>query len=114
MLAAYDSEIVIREFESLPYGGVYHGLKGAMQHAAGYARTWGEFQTPDEQLTDAAFLDAGDYVVVLWRQKAHSAGSEKKLELPVVSVYKMRGGKIVEAQMFQDTSAISHFLSGRT
>jgi ketosteroid isomerase-like protein len=88
VLAAYDSEIVIRESESLPYSGVYRGLKGAMQHTRDYALTWGEFQTPNEQLTDAAFLDAGDYVVVLWRQRALSVGSEKRLDLFVEDVDK--------------------------
>jgi hypothetical protein len=76
----YDSEIVIREPESLPYGGVYQGHEGAKQHAGGYALTWGDFQT--EQKTDAVFLDAGDHVIVLWRQSGLDTRSGKKARSP--------------------------------
>ena len=113
VLAAYDPDVAIHEPESLPYGGVYHGLKGAKQHAAGYALTWGDFQTSGEQVTDAVFLDAGDHVVVLWRQRGLSASSGKKLDLPAVSVYEMLAGKIIESRMYQDTSAILQFLGGK-
>ncbi len=62
---------------------------------------------------DAVFLDAGDYVVALWRLKGLIPSSGRKLDLPAVSVYKMRGGKIVESQMFhEDTFAILQFLEG--
>jgi hypothetical protein len=113
-LAAYDPEIVIREAESLPYGGVYHGLEGAKQHAESAAQTWDNLQTSAERALDAVFLDAGDYVVALWRQRGLVASSGRKLDLPAVSVYKMRGGKIVESQMFHaDTFAILQFLEGK-
>lgn len=112
VLAAYDPEVVIREAESLPYGGVYRGLEGAKQHAGGYAQTWGNLQTSAEKATNAVFLDAGDYLVVLWRQRGLAASSGRKLDLPAVSVYKMRGGKIIESQMFHaDTSALLQFLA---
>jgi uncharacterized protein len=114
VLAAYDSEIVIREPESLPYGGVYQGHEGAKQHAGGYALTWGDFQTSAEQKTDAVFLDAGDHVIVLWRQRGLDTRSGKRLDLPAASVYRMRGGKIVESQMYQDTSTILQFLGPKT
>lgn len=39
VLAAYDPEIVIRDAELLPYGGIYHGLEGAKQHIEGAAQT---------------------------------------------------------------------------
>lgn len=110
VLAAYDPEIVIREAESLPYGGVYHGLEGAQQHARGYAQTWSNFQSSADKATDPVFLDAGEHTVVLWRQRG-SAGDGRKLDLPAVSVYQLRDGKIVESQMFHaDTNAILNFL----
>lgn len=109
VLAAYDSEITIREAESLSYGGVYHGFDGAQKHAAGYVQAWGNFQTADEQKMDAEFLDAGDCVIVLWRQRA--ANGERKFDSSAASVYKVRNGKIVESEMFQDTAAVLHFLA---
>jgi hypothetical protein len=115
VLAAYDPEIVIRDAASLPYGGIYHGLEGAKQHIEGAAQTWNSLKSADERKMDAVFLDAGEYVVVLWRLKGLEASSGKKLDLPTVSVYKMRDSKIVESQMFySDTAAIVQFLEGKT
>ncbi|MBA4185239.1 MAG: nuclear transport factor 2 family protein [Acidobacteria bacterium] len=108
VLAAYDSEITIREADSLPYGGVYHGFDGGQKHAAGYVRAWGNFQTANEQKMDAEFLDAGNMVVVLWRQRA--TNGERKFDSSAASVYKLRNGKIVESEMFQDTAAVLQFL----
>jgi uncharacterized protein len=113
VLADYDPDIVIREAASLPYGGVYHGLEGALRHATGYARTWAALQTSADLATDPVFLDAGEYAVVLWRQRG-SASNGRKLDLPAVSIYKMRDGKIIESQMFHaDTKAILQFLAGK-
>lgn len=108
VIASYDENIVIREASSLPYGGVYHRNEGAQDHAARYFQTWGNFQTPAEQKLDAEFLDAGDTVVVLWRQRA--ANGERKLDSSAASVYRLRNGKIIRSEMFQDTSAVLDFL----
>jgi ketosteroid isomerase-like protein len=114
VLAAYDPEIVIRDAESLPYGGVYHGLAGAKQHAEGAAQTWNHLQSAAERKMDAVFLDSGDYVIVLWRLRGLATSSGSRLDLPVVNVYKLRGGKIVESQMFySDTVSILQFLEGK-
>jgi uncharacterized protein len=112
VLAVYDPDVVIREPASLLYGGVYHGLEGALRHANGYAQAWAAVQAPADLATDPVFLDAGEYAVVLWRQRG-SASDGRKLDLPAVSIYKMRDGKIVESQMFySDTKAILQFFDG--
>jgi len=113
LLEAYDKNIVIREAESLPYGGEFHGLEGAQRHALGALRVWGNLQPPGERTMNARFLDAGeDYVIVLWRQRGVSRDGEN-FDAPVVSVYKMGSGKIVESQMFHaDTKALLQFLAG--
>lgn len=111
VLAAYAPEIVIRDAESLPYGGIHHDLEGAKQHVEGAAQTWNHLQPPAERKMDAVFLDVEDYIIVLWRLKGLAASSGRKLDLPVVSVYKMRDGKILESQMFySDTVPIQQFL----
>lgn len=111
VLAAYAPEIIIRDAESLPYGGIHHGLEGAKQHIEGAAQTWNNLQPPAERKMDAIFLDTEDYVIVLWRLKSLAANSGRKLDSPVVSVYKMHSGKIVQSQMFYtDTVAIQQFL----
>jgi len=113
VLAAYDPEVVIHEAGSLPYGGEYRGLDGATRHAMGYAQTWGRVQEGPDTRLDPTFLDAGDHVVVLWHQKARSARRGTEIDLPAVSVYRMRGGKVAESRMFlSDTSAVLRFLGG--
>ena len=113
VLAAYDENIVIREAESLPYGGEFHGHEGGERHALKALEVWGNLQPADERTLLAKFLDAGDdYVIVLWRQRGVNSRGEK-FDAPVVSVYKMRGSKIVESQMFHaDTKALVQFLAG--
>lgn len=108
VLSSYDENIVIRESNSLPYGGVYHGKEGAQDHSARYVQTWGHFQTAAEQKLDAEFLDAGDTVIVLWRQRA--ARGERKFDSSAASVYRLRNRKIFESEMFQDTNAVLQFL----
>jgi ketosteroid isomerase-like protein len=110
VLDAYDPEIVIHEADSLPYGGNHRGLQGAKRHAYGFWRTWRFLQSPEEMKLRATFLKGGDRVVALFRHRAHSADGEK-VDLPVVGVYEVRGGRVVEARMFHfDTAEISRFL----
>ena len=113
VLVVYHPDIVIREASSLPYGGVYHGLEGALRHASGYSQAWAALQQPADMATDPVFLDAGEYAVVLWRQRG-SASNGRKLDLPAVSIYKMRDGTIIESQMFHaDTKAILQFFDAQ-
>jgi hypothetical protein len=113
VLAAYDENIVIREAESLPYGGEFHGHEGALRHAFGALKVWEKLQPPGGRTLNAKFLDPGeDYVIVLWWQRGINSRGEK-FEAPVASVYKMHCSKIVESQMFHaDTKALLEFLSG--
>ncbi|KAM3114127.1 nuclear transport factor 2 family protein [Phormidesmis sp. 146-33] len=111
VLATYDPEIVIHDAASLPYGGIHHGLEGAKQHVEGAALAWNHLQPEAARKMNGVFLDAGEYVVVLWRLKGLEASSGRTLDTPVVSVYKMRDAKIIESQMFySDTVTISAFL----
>ena len=115
VLAAYVPEIVIRDAASLPYGGIHQGLEGAKQHIEGAAQTWNDLQPEAARKMNGIFLDAGEYVVVLWRLKGLETSSGRTLDMPTVSVYKMQSGKIIESQMFySDTMAIAQFLEGKT
>jgi ketosteroid isomerase-like protein len=111
VVAAYAPNVVIRDSASLPYGGIYHGLEGAKQHVERAAQAWMDLQPPEERKMDAVFLEAGEYVIALWRLKGRDVSSGRTLDSPTVSVYKLQNAKIVDSQMFySDTSAISAFL----
>ncbi|MBD1842690.1 nuclear transport factor 2 family protein [Cyanobacteria bacterium FACHB-63] len=115
VLATYAPEIVIRDAASLPYGGTHHGLEGAKQHIEVAAQTWNHLQSEAARKMNGVFLNAGEYVVVLWRLKGLEVSSGRTLDSPVVSVYKIRDEKIIESQMFySDTATIVQFLNGET
>ena len=110
-LAVGHPEVVIREPDSLPYGGEYRGLDGLRRHAAGWKRTWAALQPGNERKLDATFIDACDHVVARWRLKARAPDRDETLDLPMVGVYELSDGKLVGAQMFySDTAAVLRFL----
>lgn len=104
-------EVVIREPDSLPYGGEYRGLDGFERHAVRWLRTWGSLQPGDERKLNAIFHDADDTVIVRWQLRARAPGTEAALDAPMVGVYRMHEGELVEAQMFYaDTATVLRFL----
>jgi ketosteroid isomerase-like protein len=109
--ACYDAEVEIQEAPSLPYGGVYYGPEGAANHASGYIQTWGAYQGEVERSLTPTILDVEqDQVLVLWRQRAVDPSNHETLDLPAASIYKVRGGRVIRSQMFQDTASIKRFL----
>jgi uncharacterized protein len=112
-LAACDRDVVVREPGSLPYGGEYHGREGVRRHAAGWMRTWSVLQPGDERKLGAAFVEAGDDVVVRWRLRARAPDGSGTLDMPMVGIYRLRDGKLAEAHMFySDTAEVLRFLEG--
>ena len=77
-LAVGHPEVVIREPDSLPYGGEYRGLDGLRQQAAGWMRTWAGLLPVNERMLDATFMDACDHVVARWRLKARAPMGMKR------------------------------------
>ena len=114
VLAAYAPDVVIDEAESLPYGGTYRGLDGGERHAYAYEATWAPLQEPGARSLDVEVLDAGETVVVLWRQRGQTPDGTRSIDLPAVSVYRMHDGRVAESRMFhQDTAAITTIPSRR-
>jgi ketosteroid isomerase-like protein len=59
---------------------------------------------------DPELFGAGDWVFVRWRQRAH-ADDGMALDLPVISAYRLRDGRVVESIMHHfDTAALVGFL----
>jgi len=109
--AAYDENIVIHEAPSLPYGGDYHGLEGALRHGQGFRAAWDPFQPHQARGLDPRIIADGDHGVVLWRHKVENAETGDSVELPAVSVYRIENAKIADSRMFHfDTAALLRFL----
>jgi ketosteroid isomerase-like protein len=88
-LAVGHPEVVIREPDSLPYGGEYRGLDGLRRHAAGWMRSWAALQPGNERRLDATFIDAGDHVVARWRLKARAPDGDETLDMQMLGIYEM-------------------------
>jgi uncharacterized protein len=111
ILSWYASDVTIREAESLPYGGTYHGREGAHAHAMAFWETWGRFQSATvDDLGEVLVADPAGRVAVCWRHRV--SDGERWLDAPVVSVYEVRDGLVAESTMFHlDTTALLDFLS---
>lgn len=110
-LRAYDEGVVVHEAPSLPYGGEYRGLEGLQRHALAYTRAWDELQGDEERRLEPEFVAEGDRVVVLWRQRARDPVNGDSFDMPAVSVYQLRDGRVIETRMFHfDTAAVRDFL----
>ena len=109
--ASYGENITIHEAASLPYGGDYHGLEGALRHGQGFRAAWDRFQQYETRGLDPQIVADGDHVVVLWQHKVESVETGDRLELPAVSVYRMKNARIADSRMFHfDTAALLCFL----
>jgi ketosteroid isomerase-like protein len=107
---AFHPDILISEAPSLPYGGDYRGLEGALRHAERFRATWDRYQSEDSRELELEFLAVDNRVVVLWRLRARAANGQG-IDLPVVSIYRLQDGKIIESRMFPfDTAALVRFL----
>lgn len=110
VFSAYHPDIVINEAPSLPYGGEYRGREGAIRHAEGFRSTWDRYQPEASRNLEPEFLAVGDRVVVLWRFRAQRQTRES-IDLPVVGIYRLREGRIIESRMFHfDTAALLRFI----
>lgn len=112
MLACYDEEVEIHEAASLPYGGVYRGLEGAVRHASAFQTTWAPYQTPTEYGLRADLVGGEDgAVVAAFRHRAVDPGTGLELDEAEVALYRVRDDKVVRSQMFHyDTAALLRFL----
>jgi uncharacterized protein len=109
-VAMYDPDVVIHEAPSLPYGGDYSGDDAVARHAQAFNAAWQDLQSINDRSLEPRFLADGDHVIVLWRQKGTSADGEI-FDMPAVSVYHMKDGRVVDARMFHfDTAAVDGFL----
>jgi uncharacterized protein len=108
VFGAYHPDIVISEAPSLPYGGKYR--EGAIRHAEGFRSTWDRYQSEGSRNLEPEFLALDDRVIVLWRFRAQTP-TGKSIDLPVVSIYRLREGRIIESRMLHfDTAALLQFL----
>jgi ketosteroid isomerase-like protein len=111
MYEIYYRQVEVNEASSLPYGGQFRGHEGIVEHGLRYMAAWDHLQTDEDRDLEAEFVGSRDRVLVRWRQKAHAA-KNSSLNIPVVSEYRLRDGKVVESRMHTfDSALIAAFLA---
>jgi ketosteroid isomerase-like protein len=110
LLDTYAPDVVIDEPAFLPYGGIYHGHEGALQHAKGFIATWDALQTLQDREMHPKIAVAGEEIIVQWRLTA-TAPTGLHLDLPVVDVISLHAGRATSLRMFHaDPTATRRFL----
>jgi ketosteroid isomerase-like protein len=109
--AVYGPEVTIHEAPSLPYGGSYTGATALAGHAQAFNRAWEGLQDVHERRLEPQFFADVDRVAVLWRQRGHNPETGERIDLPAVSIYELRDGRIIDSRMFHfDAAAVAGFL----
>jgi hypothetical protein len=100
MLAMFDPQIDIHLSEVLPWGGQYKGFVGLQVF---FGRLLWNL---DWSVEPRQFLDAGDAVVVVGQTRGRTRTSGRPFDIPVVHIWRVRGGKIVSFEAFTDAPSM--------
>jgi uncharacterized protein len=108
VLGAMAADIEWHEAEGMPYGGVYHGGEAVVQNVFGPIMQ----DVSDFAVTPEEFIASGDAVAAVVRYTGTGKATGKKLDLPVVHVWKVRNGKIQQFRQFIDTAKFLEVVPG--
>jgi ketosteroid isomerase-like protein len=97
-LEALDPEVEIHDFDIPDAGGVYRGYEGYREWVRRWTEGW-----QSTRMEDPEFRAVGDdCVIALFRMFAKGAHSGLELERDDAVVYRIRGGRIVRIEYFND------------
>ena len=92
--------VMVRESRDLPFGGDYHGL-------AGNAELVGKMLSAFElAIRKADFFDAGPVVAARLRACFTPRAGGDPVELDIVELLKVEGGKIVDIDIYHKTPSV--------
>jgi uncharacterized protein len=96
-------DVVVHEAPTLPYGGDHHGLEAFIQLFETVQSTW-EFT---EAFQYVYYDSEPDTVILQVEVDAIAAVTRKPLRLRLAEIFTIRGGKIVELDVYYwDTAAM--------
>lgn len=100
-------DCVLYEADVLPYGGVYRGRDVMKDALKGVIARFDEFE-----FKIFNFLASGDEVVVHLQIKGIGRDSRKPFQIPILELWRIRDGKIVELRPFlYDAAALADALA---
>jgi ketosteroid isomerase-like protein len=97
-LEALDPDVEIHDFDIPDAGGIFYGHEGYRKWVRRWTEGW-----ESTRMEDAEFRSVGaDCVIALFRMIARGAHSGMELERADAIVYRIRGGRIVVIEYFND------------
>jgi ketosteroid isomerase-like protein len=81
---------------NLPSAGLFKGHQGVERFFRDWLGTWRDYEIATRE-----YLDAGDSVVVVFRQHGTGRGSGVEIERDFFGVYDVSGSKIVRFRMYE-------------
>jgi hypothetical protein len=84
----------------LPAAGVYRGHEGVEQFFADWLAIWDDYAMENDE-----FIDAGDSVVVVFRQRGRGKGSGVRAERTFFGVYDLEAGKVTRFRQYESREA---------
>ena len=100
-------DCVLHEADSLPYGGVYHGRPLMKDVLRNVVARFDEFEVEIRN-----YLAGGDEVVVHLHLAGVGRESRKPFSMPVMELWRIRDGKVVEMRPFlYDAAAMAKALA---
>jgi ketosteroid isomerase-like protein len=92
----FDEEVEVFDHDT-PDQGAYRGHAGWRRWLEDWGAAWAEWSIEPEEL-----IEAGDSVVVFIRMKTRGRGSGVEIERADAQVYRLRDGKIVRLDYYND------------
>ena len=80
----------------MPGAGVYHGHAGVERFFRDWLGTWADYEVVTRE-----YIDAGDAVVMVFRQSGTGRGSGVRVERDFFAVYDLRESKVVRFRMYE-------------
>jgi uncharacterized protein len=80
----------------MPAAGIYHGHQGVERFFQEWLGAW-----TDYGLETREFIDAGDSVVIVFRQTGAGRGSGLRAERDFYAIYDLRDSKVVRYRQFE-------------
>ncbi|GHC59383.1 nuclear transport factor 2 family protein [Streptomyces flavofungini] len=104
LLAPYFSpDVVLRQADSLPYGGTWRGHAGMERFFLAMSRTWAAFDMREQE-----FLATGAITVVRTQVHAVARTTGRELAFPILQTITIAQGRITEVHPFYwDTGAVA-------
>ncbi len=79
----------------MPVAGVYRGHTGVERFFRDWLGTW-----TDYEVANTEYIDAGDAVIVVFRQSGTGRGSGVRVERDFFGVYELRESKVVRFRLY--------------